>query len=99
MDTEIFFLYLFLLALGVLALIAGHHFLSSFGRKKGSKKAVMEMGTSPKGDVDYDWIPKETLNELSKLQSCVLDGLLGKVLKWKEHFQIDNKFAHFGQNS
>lgn len=66
MDTETFFLYLFLLALAVLTLIAGHHFLSSFGRKKGSKKAVMEMGTSPKGDVDYDWIPKETLNELRK---------------------------------
>merc|ERR1739838_1100815 len=30
------------------------------------EKAVMEMGTSPKGDVDYDWIPKETLNELRK---------------------------------
>jgi len=65
-DTETFFLYLFLLALAVLALIAGHHFLSSFGRRKGSKKAVVEMGTSPKGDVDYDWIPKETLNELRK---------------------------------
>lgn len=66
MDTETFFLYLFLLALGVLALIAGHHFLSTLGRKKGSKKTIMEMGTSPKGDVDYDWIPKETLNELRK---------------------------------
>ncbi|CAL4075146.1 unnamed protein product [Meganyctiphanes norvegica] len=65
-DTETFFLYCFLLALAVLALIAGHHFLSSFGRKKGGKKAVVEMGTSSKGDVDYDWIPKETLNELRK---------------------------------
>ena len=26
----------------------------------------IEMGTQNKGDVDYDWLPKETLNELSK---------------------------------
>ena len=27
----------------------------------------MEMGTQNKGDIDFDWIPKETLNEISKL--------------------------------
>lgn len=66
MDGETFFLYVFLLAFSVLLLVAGHHFLSSFGRKKGSKKAVVEVGTSKRDDVDYDWLPKEVLNEISK---------------------------------
>lgn len=66
MDGETFFLYVFLLAFSVLLLVAGHHFLSSFGRKKGSKKAVVEVGTSKRDDVDYDWLPKEVLNEIKK---------------------------------
>ncbi|KAG7165926.1 Translocon-associated protein subunit alpha-like [Homarus americanus] len=66
MDGETFFLYLFMLAFSVLLLVAGHHFLSSFGRKKGSKKAVVEVGTGKRDDVDYDWLPKEVLNEIKK---------------------------------
>ncbi|KAG0716405.1 Translocon-associated protein subunit alpha [Chionoecetes opilio] len=65
MDGETFFLYVFMLAFSVLLLVAGHHFLSSFGRKKGSKKAVVEVGTSKRDDVDYDWLPKEVLNEIN----------------------------------
>lgn len=66
MDGETFFLYVFMLAFGVLLLVAGHHFLSSFGRKKASKKAGMEMGTNKRDGVDYDWLPKEVLNDLKK---------------------------------
>lgn len=37
------------------------------GRKRGSgKKTVVETGTSNPNDVDYDWLPKETLNHFSK---------------------------------
>ena len=67
LDGETFFLYLFLIAFAILLLLAGHHFLSSFNRKKGSsKKPIIEVGTSSHNDVDFDWIPKETLNEISK---------------------------------
>lgn len=66
MDGETFFLYVFMLAFSVLLLVAGHHFLSSFGRKKGGKKTVVEMGTGKRDDVDYDWLPKEVLNEISE---------------------------------
>ncbi|XP_071515208.1 translocon-associated protein subunit alpha [Panulirus ornatus] len=66
MDGETFFLYVFMLAFSVLLLVAGHHFLSSFGRKKGSKKPAVEMGTRRRDDVDYDWLPKGLLNEIRK---------------------------------
>jgi len=66
MDGETFFLYLFMLAFAVLLLVAGHHFLSSFGRKKTSKKTNMEMGTSKKDGVDYDWLPANLQNDLKK---------------------------------
>ncbi|XP_064084260.1 translocon-associated protein subunit alpha-like [Macrobrachium nipponense] len=66
MDGETFFLYVFMLAFAVLLLVAGHHFLSSFGRKKASKKPLMEMGTNKKDGVDYDWLPKEVLDDLKK---------------------------------
>ena len=33
----------------------------------GSKpKQVTELGTQNKGDIDYDWLPKEALQELSE---------------------------------
>ncbi|KAK8752148.1 hypothetical protein OTU49_012241 [Cherax quadricarinatus] len=66
MDGETFFLYVFMLAFSVLLLVAGHHFLSSFGHRKGGKKVVVEMGTTKRDDVDYDWLPKEVLNEIKK---------------------------------
>lgn len=72
LDGETFFLYVFLLAFCVLLLLAGHHLLSSFGRKKGSapKKNMVETGTNIKDGIDYDWIPKELLqNHLSKKPS------------------------------
>ncbi|KAB7506180.1 Translocon-associated protein subunit alpha [Armadillidium nasatum] len=69
LDGETFFLYVFLLAFAVLLLLVGHHFLSSFGRKKGGapKKTIVETGTNIKEGVDYDWLPKEyLLNDISK---------------------------------
>jgi len=68
LDGETFFLYVFLLAFSVLLLLAGHHFLSSFGRKKGGapKKPLIETGTNIKDGIDYDWIPKELLNDIKK---------------------------------
>lgn len=68
LDGETFFLYVFLLAFAVLLLLAGHHFLSSFGSKKTTtvKKPAVETGTNIKDGIDYDWIPKELLNDISK---------------------------------
>ena len=64
MDGETFFLYIFLLAFAVLILLAGHHFLTSFGRKKTeARKAPVETGTNVKKGIDYDWIPKEHLRK------------------------------------
>lgn len=67
LDGETFFLYVFLAACGVLLLVAGQQFLVSFGRRRpSSSKPKIEMGTQNHNDVDYDWLPKETLNELNK---------------------------------
>lgn len=71
LDGETFFLYLFLAACVVLLLVLGQQLLSSFGRKRSSKSApvvrpTVEMGTHNPNDVDYDWLPKETLQELSR---------------------------------
>jgi len=61
LDTETFFLYVFLIAVVVLLIVAGQQFFTSFGKKKRSSKQVVEMGTQNNTDVDYDWIPKEAL--------------------------------------
>ena len=40
-----------------------------FQKKRGSRskaRPAIETGTQNKGDVDYDWLPKETLNGLSE---------------------------------
>ncbi|CAG0879767.1 unnamed protein product [Cyprideis torosa] len=69
LDTETFFLYVFLAALCILLLVLGHHFLSSFGRKRKSTKKEISSASAGSGsedDVDYDWIPQETLNGLSE---------------------------------
>lgn len=69
LDGETMFLYVFLAACVILTLVGGQQLLSSFGRKSrfsSSRKAPVEMGTSNPNNVDYDWLPKETLNRLSK---------------------------------
>lgn len=68
LDGETIFLYIFLAACVVLALVGGQQLLSSFGRKTRltSRKPAVEVGTANPNNVDYDWIPKETLNLISK---------------------------------
>ncbi|XP_067003913.2 translocon-associated protein subunit alpha [Anabrus simplex] len=66
LDGETFFLYVFLAACVVLLLVVGQQFLYSVGRKRVGKKPVVETGTSNPNDVDYDWLPKETLNSIKK---------------------------------
>jgi len=68
LDGETFFLYVFLVAVVVLMLLGAQQVASSWGKKKRStpRAPVVEMGTQNKGDVDFDWLPKETLQELNR---------------------------------
>jgi len=66
LDGETFFLYVFLIALVVLILVGAQQVFAGFGKKRMSKpRAPVEMGTQ-NSDIDYDWIPKETLQSLNK---------------------------------
>jgi len=66
-DGETFFMYVFLAAVVVLLLLGAQQLLATFGKKRLSKpRQHIEMGTQNKSDVDYDWLPKETLQELNK---------------------------------
>lgn len=69
LDGETVFLYVFLAACVILTLVGGQQLLSSLGRKSRSsttRKTPVEMGTSNPNNVDYDWLPKETLNRINK---------------------------------
>lgn len=68
LDGETFFLYVLLAAGLVLVLVLSQQFLINFTKKKiSSGHQKIETGTqNHQNDVDYDWLPKETLNELSK---------------------------------
>nr|ADD38310.1 Translocon-associated protein subunit alpha [Lepeophtheirus salmonis] len=60
-DSEVFFMYLFLIAGCILLLFLVFSFLQSKASKKKSPAArPVETGTS-NDDVDYEWIPKSTL--------------------------------------
>lgn len=75
LDGETIFLYVFLAACVILTLVGGQQLLSSLGRKSRSsntRKTPVEMGTSNPNNVDYDWLPKETLNRISKCQVLCL---------------------------
>lgn len=67
LDGETFFLYVFLAAIVVLLLVLGQQFLGSVGKKRRSPAArkQVETGTNGSNDVDYDWLPPETLKQLS----------------------------------
>jgi len=55
-----------LAAIVVLLLVGAQQLVTSFGKKRMSKpRQVVEMGTQ-NSDVDYDWLPKETLQNLNK---------------------------------
>lgn len=69
LDGETFFLYVFLAAGVVLLLVIGQQTLLSVGRKRTSRKAPIETGTSNPNNVDYEWLPKQTLANLSKFFS------------------------------
>lgn len=69
LDGETVFLYVFLAACVILTLVGGQQVLSSLGRKSrssSSRKLPVEMGTSNPNNVDFDWLPKDTLNRLNK---------------------------------
>ncbi|XP_064610530.1 translocon-associated protein subunit alpha-like [Liolophura sinensis] len=66
LDGETFFLYVFLAAVGVLLLVGAQQLLATYGKKRLSRpKAPVEMGTQ-NSDVDYDWLPEETLQEIKR---------------------------------
>lgn len=73
LDGETFFLYVFLAAIVVLLLVLGQQFLGSYGKRKRSPavRKTVETGTTNTKDVDYDWIPAETLK---KIQSSPKGG-------------------------
>lgn len=66
LDGETFFLYVFLAAIGILLLVGAQQLVASLGKKHRSKaRPVVEMGTQ-NADIDYDWIPKETIKEMNR---------------------------------
>lgn len=67
LDGETFFLYLLLAACVVLILVVAQQFVVNFTKKKISSGQKIETGTqNHQNDVDYDWLPKETLNDFNK---------------------------------
>lgn len=66
LDGETFFLYVFLAAIVVLLLVLGQQFLGTVGKKRRStvQRKQVETGTTNANDVDYDWLPPETLKQL-----------------------------------
>jgi len=67
-NPETGFLYLVFACIVILLLLLGQQFLSKMRRKHGMAKrpAPVEMGTANASGVDYDWIPKELLQQNNK---------------------------------
>lgn len=66
LDGETFFLYIFLAAIIILLLVGAQQLVVNLGRKHLTKpRQPVELGTQ-NSDVDYDWLPKETLQGLNK---------------------------------
>lgn len=70
LDGETFFLYVFLAAIVVLLLVVGQQFLGSIGKRKRSQttRKQVETGTTVSNDIDYDWLPPETLRQIRKFR-------------------------------
>merc|ERR1712080_678247 len=61
-DTEVFFMYVFLVAGLFLVLFLVYTFIGSFkGKKNVAVSKSMETGTTNDDGVDYEWIPKSSL--------------------------------------
>lgn len=69
-NPETGFLYLVFACIVILLLLLGQQFLSKMRRKHGMTKkhypTPVELGTSNKNEVDFEWIPKEVLNHANK---------------------------------
>lgn len=68
LDGETFFLYLFMAAIAVLLLVVGQQFLGTIGKRKRSSnvRKQVETGTTSSTDIDYEWLPAQTLKQLRK---------------------------------
>ncbi|XP_013188560.2 translocon-associated protein subunit alpha [Amyelois transitella] len=66
LDGETFFLYVFLGAACVLALVLGQQGLSSLARRRAPRSAPKPLETGTANGVDYDWLPREVVNQLKK---------------------------------
>ena len=67
LDGETFFLYVFLGAACVLALVLGQQALSSLARRRAHRATARPLETGTAQDVDYDWLPREVVNQLKKI--------------------------------
>lgn len=68
LDGETFFLYVFLAAIVVLLLVVGQQFLvGSVGKRKRTfVTRKVETGTNNPNNIDYDWLPEETMKVIRK---------------------------------
>ena len=56
-------------------------------QKKKSTKTPVERGTQGRNDVDYDWIPKETLDHFSKY-NLTYGIFLDKLYLYFAHYYL-----------
>lgn len=68
LDGETFFLYVLLAGIVVLLLVIGQQYLlgSSGKRKRTTVKKTIETGTTNDSNIDYEWLPQQTLRALQK---------------------------------
>ncbi|XP_017494641.1 PREDICTED: translocon-associated protein subunit alpha-like [Rhagoletis zephyria] len=68
LDGETFFLYVLLAGIVVLLLVIGQQYLlgSSGKRKRAAAKKTIETGTSNDSNIEYEWLPQETLRVLQQ---------------------------------
>ncbi|KAL5274870.1 SSR1 family protein [Megaselia abdita] len=68
LDGETFFLYILMAGIAVLLLVLGQQYLigNNGKRKRASTHKKIEIGTMDKTNVDYDWLPEETLRALQQ---------------------------------
>ncbi|VDN02132.1 unnamed protein product [Thelazia callipaeda] len=92
-NTETGFLYIIFAAVVVLILLAGQHFLSKLTRKHGMAKSrqtqQIEVGTSNKDEVDFEWIPREVLNHSKNFR------FFDKSRQSQDHLDNGNKHSEW----